>query len=117
MENFRANCDEFTKNKDKGTDLKCKLNYRGNLNEQIQEKIKLSNGKSKENSQVLKRDRIKEIFNSLQVQSMVDPSILLTEAYKMIKEDYEAAITYMCNVCWKFEHRQNVYKFMFVSFF
>ena len=48
--------------------------------------------KRKANSLVLKRDRIKEIFNSLQIEKMDDPSILSTEAYKMAKEDYEAAI-------------------------
>ena len=54
---------------------------------------------------------------------MVDPSMLSTEAYKMLKQDYEAAIyvgpTYICNVCWKCEYRQNVCKFIsenYVSF-
>ena len=38
---------------------------------------------------------------------MVDPSVLSTEAYKIIKEGYEASIylcpTYICNFRWKFE--------------
>ena len=46
---------------------------------------------------------------------MIDPSVLVTETYKMIKEEYEAAIyagpTYICNACWKFECRQSVCKF------
>ena len=46
---------------------------------------------------------------------MITPSILLTAAWKMIEEDYEAAIyagpTYITNAFWKFEHRQSVCKF------
>ena len=72
MQNYRANHDQ---NKDKETD-----------------KIKLSDRKIKVNLQVLKRDRIKEIFNSIQVGNTVDPSVLSTEAYKTMKEVYEAAI-------------------------
>ena len=79
MQNYRANWDEFRKNKDKETCFKCKLNYRGNLDKPAKEKIKLSNRKRKEDSWVLKRDRTKEIFNSLQVENIVDPSILSTE--------------------------------------
>ena len=50
---------------------------------------------------------------------MAGPSVLSTEAYKVMKEDYEAKIyagptyiyIYIYNVCWKFEYRQNVCKF------
>ena len=37
-------------------------------------------------------NRVKEIFNSLQVENLVGSSVLSTEACKMINEDYEAAI-------------------------
>lgn len=48
-------------------------------------------GKEKK-SWVQKKDRIQDIFNGLQVENIVDPSILATKAFKMIKEDYEASI-------------------------
>lgn len=42
------------KDKGKETDSKCKLNYTGILDEYVKEKVKLSDWKRKENSQVLK---------------------------------------------------------------
>ena len=46
--------------------------------------------------------------------SMVDPAILSTTAYKIIKEIFQSAIeegpTYICDICWKFEYRTNVIK-------
>lgn len=48
-------------------------------------------GKEKK-SWVQKKDRIQDKFNGRQVENIVDPSILATKAFKMIKEDYEASI-------------------------
>lgn len=46
------------KTKDKETDSKCKLDYRGNLDEAVTEKIKLSDSKKKkENSQIFLKKR------------------------------------------------------------
>ena len=46
---------------------------------------------------------------------MVNLPILLTESYKMLKEDHETAIhtrlTYICNVFWKFKYKQNICEF------
>lgn len=53
--------------------------------------IKLSDWKRKKIVGT-KKDRIQDIFNGLQVENIVDPSILVTKAFKMIKEDYEASI-------------------------
>ena len=66
------------KTKDKETDSKCKLDYRGNLDEAVTEKIKLSDSKKKkENWRILlKRERISDIFNNHQVENMIDLSIL-----------------------------------------
>ena len=65
------------KTKDKETDSKCKLDYRGNLDEAVTEKIKLSDSKKKENWRILlKRERISDIFNNHQVENMIDLLIL-----------------------------------------
>ena len=61
---MKAKPDVSTKTKDNKTDSKWKLNYRGNFEKHVKEKIKLSNKKGKENSRVLKRDITKGIFNS-----------------------------------------------------
>ena len=46
------------KTKDKETDSKCKLDYRGNLDEAVTEKIKLSDSKKKkENSRIFLKKR------------------------------------------------------------
>ena len=46
---------------------------------------------------------------------MVDPSILDTEAFRLIEKEYTSAIregpTYVCDICWKLEFRQNVINF------
>ena len=43
---------------------------------------------------------------------MVDDSILATDAYKLIYEEYKDSInqgpTYICDICWKFEFHTNV---------
>ena len=54
--------------------------------------------KRKENSQVLKRDRIKEIFNSC-TESVFDSSILSTGAFRMIREITKQQLM-------QFEHKQ-----------
>ena len=45
---------------------------------------------------------------------MVDPSILETEAFKLIQKEFQMAInegpTYICDICLKFEFRTNVIK-------
>ena len=57
----------------------------------------------------MKRDVIKHIFISLEVENMVDPSILSTAVHKMIKKEFEAAIyagpTYACNISWKSKYK------------
>lgn len=44
--------------------------------------------------------------------SMVDPSILSTKAYEIIREKFQAAIeqgpTYICDICIKWEYNHNV---------
>lgn len=52
IQNYRANHHRFTKNKDKDSDSKRILNYRGSLNEPLM--IELSDRKRKENSWVRK---------------------------------------------------------------
>ena len=47
MQNYRANHDAFTKTKNKETDSKQKLSYRGNFNIPFIEKIKFSDKKRK----------------------------------------------------------------------
>ena len=41
-----------------------------------------------------------------------DPFILLTQAFKIIEEDFKSSIhegsTYICDIYWKFEFRKNV---------
>ena len=45
---------------------------------------------------------------------MVDPTILKTQAFKLIKGDFQCVIqegpTNICDICWKFEFRKNVIK-------
>ena len=57
----------------------------------------------------MRRDSIKHLFNSPGLENMVYPSILSTEVYQMIKEEFEAAIyaglTYACNISWKFKYK------------
>ena len=59
-------------------------------------------------------DERNSIFNNVQMCSMVDPSLLTTLAFRLIKKDFKTAIqeglTYICDVCWKFEFRRNVIK-------
>ena len=65
----------------------------------------------------MKRYRIKEIFNS-RIENMVDSSVFPTEAYKMMKGDYEAAIyagpTYIRTVYCKFKYRQIVNSIQYI---
>lgn len=52
------------------------------------------------------------MLSNAQRQSMIDPSILETSAYKLIQEDYFSEIKegpdYICEICHKCEYRGNV---------
>ena len=45
---------------------------------------------------------------------MTDPSVLTTPAFRLIEQDFKAAIqegpTYICDIYWKFKFRRNVIK-------
>ena len=52
------------------------------------------------------------VFQTTEVCSMVDPSILETQGFKIIKKELKCAIaegpSWICDICWKFEFRKNV---------
>ena len=45
---------------------------------------------------------------------MTDPCVLTTPAFRLIEQDFKAAIqegpTYICDIYWKFKFRRNVIK-------
>ena len=59
-------------------------------------------------------DERNNIFDHVQMCSMVGPSILPTPAFRLLEEDFKGAIqegpTYICDICWKFKFRRNVIK-------
>ena len=52
-----------------------------------------------------------EAFEEVQGMSKVDPSILSTKAFDIIKQDFKSAIaegtTYRCDICIKWEYKGN----------
>ena len=78
----------------------------------VKDKIKASDKKRKFAARKLTEEKRFEIFESIKNQSMVDESILQTEAFNLIYSEYKEAIsegpTYICTVCWKFEFRRNI---------
>ena len=59
-------------------------------------------------------DERSSIYDNVQICIMTDPCILTTPAFRLTEKDFKGAIqegpTYICDICWKLEFRQNVIK-------
>ena len=88
--------------------------YRKNLDNDAKDKLNEANKEQMKNYRQKNKNERLEAFKDVEGMSMVDPSILATPAYKILKEDFEAAIkegpTYTCDICYKCEYRTNVIK-------
>ena len=88
-----------------------------NLGDVEKEQFRKDDKKRKMNKCLQTLDERSNIFNNVQMCSMVDPAILTTLVFRLIEIDFfKSAIkegpTYICNICWKFEFRRNVIKLM-----
>ena len=83
-----------------------------NLPEEEKDALNAEKTSQKRISRNTKKQTRKEIFGEVKDMSMTDPAILNTEAYKLIKKEYELATNigpiYICDICWKFEYRASV---------
>ena len=113
MKTLRDKLDDDQKSKIKDNNKKRKTESRDKLDDDKKSKIKDNKERMKE-SRDKKKDERNDIFNNVQTNSMVDPCILETPAFKLIEEDFKSAIkegpTYICDICWKLEFRKNVIK-------
>ena len=103
MLNIQENLDESSKEKLKTSDRKRKTDAREKLDEVLKKKLKASDKNRKYTARKLTEEKRFEIFESVKDQSMVDESILQTEAFNLIYEEYKDAInegpTYICSIC------------------
>ena len=60
-----------------------------------------------------------KIFNGIEGQSMLDPTILKTQAFKLIQEDFFSEIKkgpdYVCNICHKCEYKEKCFEIRYFS--
>ena len=88
------------------------------MRENLDDEVKTKQTESAKKRMQSLRENVKQnrdnIFGSVQDHSMVDPSILDTDAFKTIEREFKDAIkegpTFICDICWKFEFRTNVIK-------
>ena len=108
----RVNLDEDAKEEFKKAEKKRLSDLRNKLDQDAKDKTRHSDKKRKTDFRENDKIRRDEIFSAVQTCSMVDPSILETDAFKLIQKEFSNAIrkgpTKICDICWKFEYRSNV---------
>ena len=114
MAKLRDNLNDDVKRKIQDENTNYQQKKRTNLDDDVKRKIQDENTKKHQRKRYIDKDEKLNAFKDVQGRSMVDPSILTTTAYKIIKEQFQVAIeegpTYICDICWKFEYRKNVIK-------
>ena len=91
-----------------------KKEIRKNLDDNVKDTLRSTDKERLKDSRQKKDVEKSEAFNYVQGMSMVDRSILHTQAYKIIQKVFEDAInegpTYTCDICIKSEFRKSVIK-------
>ena len=85
-----------------------------NLDDNVKDTLRSTDKERQKDSRQKNDVEKSEAFYYVQGMSMVDPSILHTQAYKIIQKVFEDAInegpTYTCDICIKSEFRKSVIK-------
>ncbi|XP_066926766.1 uncharacterized protein [Clytia hemisphaerica] len=116
MKNLRQNQDPMEKEKDRETSSKRMKNLRQNQDDLERENTRVQDKLRKKNYRLLNKIERDKEFHKVQSKSMADPSITLSKAFEIVKQDFDYVIsegpTNKCHICIKWEYKGNAKRFL-----
>ncbi|XP_066911966.1 uncharacterized protein [Clytia hemisphaerica] len=114
--NLRDNQDEFERKQEKESAQKRMKETRDNQDDFEKEKVRKSAREKMKDYRSFHRAQQQKEFGKVQNASMVDPSITLTKAFEILKQNFDSAIkegpTNKCHICIKWEYKGNGKNFL-----